>query len=189
MAIVLSAVAGGGVSSAASTSGSLTRSGSQTRTTITTVADDTLRATVRLQRLGRYRASVQMTSDVTDCAAHSYGEVHRFFLANPCLRLYRGLVQVQDREHVLLIAIATVEMPDYDTATRLKELFARSGNGDVTQLSRERGRYRYVTFDHASTKLTRRGTSVSVVQAQPVGLTPRTAALDYLISYYMSSLR
>ncbi len=192
VAIVLSAVAGGGVSGATSASGSITRSGSQTRTTITSVADDTLRATTRLQRLGRYRATVQMSSDGSDCAAHSYGEVHRFFLANPCLSLHRGLAEVRDRRdrrYAILIAIATIDMPDYESATNLQELLARFGNGDITQLSRERGRYRHVTFDRALTRWTRRGTAVSIVQAQPVGQTPGAAVLDYLISFYLSSLR
>lgn len=152
VAIVLSAVAGGGVSGATSASGSLTRSGSQTRTTITSVADDTLRATIRLQRLGRYQASVQMSSDGSDCTSHSYGEVHRFFLTNPCRSLHRGLAEVhdrRDRRYVILIAIATVDMPDHDSAINLKKLLARFGKGDITQLSRERGDYRHITFDNA----------------------------------------
>lgn len=140
--LVASALAGGSVGGAASASGSISRGGSQARTTITSVADDTLRATVRLQRLGRYRATVQLSSDGSACAAHSYGEVHRFFLTNPCRSLHRGLAEVhdrRDRRYAILIAIATVDMPDYDSATKLKELLARFGKGDITQLSRERG--------------------------------------------------
>lgn len=193
--LILSSLADGGVGGVTSASESITSYGprasrgqSRARAKITNITDDTLRATVRLQRLGRYRVSVEMSPDGNDCLSHSYGEVHRFFLTHKCLSLSRGLVTVQDKNNVILIAIATVGLPDYYTALDLETLLAHEGNGDITQLSREHGRYRHVDFTYAHTMLDPRGTTVTIVQGQPVGRTPAAALIDYLVTYYILSL-
>src|SRR5947209_509360 len=68
---VVTALAGGGVG-AASASGSLaesgiprttTRSQSQARGSLTDITGDTVRATIRLQRVGRYHATAQTSFD------------------------------------------------------------------------------------------------------------------------------
>lgn len=194
--LVLSALAGGGVGGAVSASGSLSESGiprtsrsqSQARTSITNITEDTVRATIRLQRMGRYRTTVDTSFDDSDCATHSDGEVQGFFTTYRCRSLYRGLVEVRDKNYVILISIATVDMPDYPTATGLHRLLLDPGNGGITQLSRERGRYRHVAFTHAPTWWSRRETTLCIVQAQPVGRTPGAAVLDRLIVYFLDSL-
>src|SRR5947209_2461093 len=73
---VVTAFAGGGVG-AASASGSLAESGiprtfksqSQARSSLTDITSDTVRATIRLQRAGRYRATAQTSFDDSACDA------------------------------------------------------------------------------------------------------------------------
>ncbi len=194
--LVASALAGGGVGGAASASGSLSelgiprasRSQSEARTNITDITSDTIRATVRLQRMGRYHGTVGLSDDDSACDAHSYGEIHQFFTTHRCRSLTRGLVEIRDKNYVILIAIATVDMPDYATATELHTLLFDTSNGGVTQLSRERGRYRRVAFTHAARWWSREDTTLTIVQAQPVGHTPGAVVIEALITYYVSSL-
>lgn len=99
MAIVLSALAGGGVGGATSVSGSVSESyGSRTSSsesdartssrsepdTPTTGITDSFKITSRLKRLG-YRVKVQATREDKHCADYSDGEVHSFFVKNECL--------------------------------------------------------------------------------------------------------
>jgi hypothetical protein len=146
--LVASALAGGGVGGAGIPRAS--RSQSQARTSITDITSDTVRATIRLQRMGRYHGTVDLSDDDSACDAHSYGDIHQFFTAHRCRSLTRGLVEIRDKNYVVLIAIATVDMPDYATAMELHTLLFDDGNGGITQLSRERGRYRRVAFTHAA---------------------------------------
>ncbi|MGH3767740.1 MAG: hypothetical protein ACRDS0_14510 [Pseudonocardiaceae bacterium] len=195
MTLVASALAGGGLSGAASASGSLVESGipktskspSRPRTSID-VTGDTVRATIRLQRAGRYRATAQTSFDDSACDAHSYGEIHEFFTTHRCRALYRGFVDIQDKNFVILISIATVYMPDPASTTELHRLLVDPDNGGITSLSQERGRYRHVAFTHAPTWWSRGETSLTIVQAQPVGRTPGGVVLDKLLLYYLDNL-
>lgn len=126
--------------------------------------------------------------DGSSCAAHSYGEVHQFFTTHHCRFLYRGLVDARDKRYVILIAIATVYMPDYPSATQLHRLLLDPESGGITPLSQERGRYRHVAFTHAPTWWSRRETTVTIVQAQPVGRTPGGAGVEKLLRYYLDNL-
>ncbi|MGH3874240.1 MAG: hypothetical protein ACRDSR_22520 [Pseudonocardiaceae bacterium] len=131
-------------------------------------AQNSFRAVVRLERKG-FRVNSRLTSDDADCAAHSYGKVHQFFVVHPCTGLYRGLFEVRDkRGDVVLVAVAWVEMPDARSAADLKDLIDGYGSGNVTELSRERGRYRRVRFTGEFYASDRDGTVVVNAQAQPV---------------------
>lgn len=193
--LVALALAGGGGGGATSASASLesgipraSRSPSQARISITDITSDTVRATFRLQRIGRYHATFETSVDDSQCASHSYGAIHEFFTTHRCRSLTRGFVELRDKNYVILIAIATVDMPDYATATELHTLLFDTGNGGVTQLSRERGRYRRVAFTHAARWWSREDTTLTIVEAQPVGRTPGAAVIEALIAYYLSSL-
>jgi hypothetical protein len=74
--------------------------------------------------------------------------------------LSRGLVEIRDKNYVILISIATVDMRDYVTTTELHGLLSDPGDGGITQLSRERGRYRHVAFTNAPTWWSRRETTL-----------------------------
>lgn len=115
------------------------------------------------------RATVRLTDDGTDCAATSYGAVREFFERHPCSALHRSLLEVRDREgDVVLVAIASVEMPDDDEAADLKSLLDSPGSGNIVELSRERGRYRAVRYTGDAYASRREGAVVTNAQAQPV---------------------
>jgi hypothetical protein len=131
----------------------------------------------RLERSGlRIRTRIERAD--ADCAAHSYGEVQRWFRQHPCQALYRALFEVRDRRGGLgLVAVAWVDMPDVAQAVEFKQLVDRSGTGNVTELSRERGRYRNVRFDGERYASRREDTTVVNAQVQPVGRGARAAEL------------
>jgi hypothetical protein len=115
------------------------------------------------------RATVRLTDDGTDCAANSYGAVREFFEQHPCAALYRSVLEVRDREgDVVLVAIASVEMPDEVQADDLKSLLDSPGSGNLTELSRERGRYQTVRYTGDAYASRREGDVVTNAQAQPV---------------------
>jgi hypothetical protein len=194
--LVASAVAGGGVGGAVSASEALgepgiprtVRSHSKPRTSITNITDDTFRATVRLEKLGRFHPTFEGSFDDSQCAAHSDGAVQQFFTDHRCCTLTRGFVEFREKNYVILVSIATVDMCDYATTTELHMLLSDPRNGGITQLSRERGRYRDVAFTNAPTWWSRGETSLTIVQTQPVGRGPGAPVLNALIFYYLNSL-
>ncbi|MCP6497878.1 hypothetical protein NL476_28360, partial [Klebsiella pneumoniae] len=73
------------------------------------------------------------------------------------------------RRNVVLVAVAVVGMPDPGGARAFRQLVDRHGTGNVTELSRESGRYRRVRFAGRPYGSARDGEVVVNVQAQPVG--------------------
>jgi hypothetical protein len=135
----------------------------------------------RLERAG-FRIRPQFEVSDSDCAAHSYGEVQRWFRDNPCDALYRALFEVRDRRGgLVLVAVATVDMPDVGGAIEFKYLVDRHGTGNVTELSRERGRYRNVRFTGEFYASRREDTTVVNAQAQPVGRGARAVELAEIV--------
>jgi hypothetical protein len=128
-----------------------TKSQPRARIGITEVSNDAVRATIRLQHVGQYRATAETSYDDSACAAHSYGEIREFFTTHRCSSLYRGLVESPDKDYVILISIATVDMGTHENATGLHSLLFDPDNGGIITLSQERGRYRRVSFAHAPT--------------------------------------
>ena len=102
----------------------------------------------------------------TDCAAHSYGKVHEFFVANPCKWLARAYVQVGDAE--VLVAISWVGMPDKPLAEEYKRLVDTPGAGNVTELSRGITLYRNIKYAGSARSSGVDGTAVWNVQVRPV---------------------
>ncbi len=64
--------------------------------------------------------------------------------------------------------VAWVEMPTEAEAGSLKQLLDTGGTGNVTELSRERGRYRTVRYTGDAYASSRDGAVVVNAQAQPV---------------------
>lgn len=140
----------------------------------------TERAMTRLQRRG-YQVTSRVRAD-RDCAAHSYGDVRTFFRDRPCSAMTRLLFEVRDRRrNVVLVAVAVVGMPDASGAAAYQRLVDRHGTGNVTELSRESGRYRRVRFVGVPYGSERDGEVVVNVQAQPVGRGPGAAVLAELV--------
>jgi hypothetical protein len=90
---------------------------------------------------------------------------------------------VRDRKgDVVLVATSWVGMADAAGARRLKKLLDSSGSGNVTELSRERGRYQAVRYtgDFYASRLT--DTVVSNAQAQPVARGASGLAVTVLVN-------
>lgn len=125
-------------------------------------------AQVRLTRQG-VRVRSRLTDDAVDCAGHAYGQLRDFFRSHPCVGLHRALFDIRDRRgDVILLAVAWVEMPDEAGARALHRLVDADGTGNITELSRERGRYRSVRFTGDLYASHRDGTMVTNAQLQPV---------------------
>ena len=165
-------LATGGTVGLTGSSGTLGARGSPSVRSSAQVRDREARAVAhRLVRSG-FRIDYEMTSDGDDCAAHSYGQVQEFFEKHPCLALYRSLFEVRDRRGgLLLVAVARVDMPDSTSARAYRELVDTYGTGNITELNRERGGYRYrdVRFTGKRYASSRNGNTVINAQAEPVG--------------------
>ncbi|ONH56998.1 hypothetical protein CcI49_26570 [Frankia sp. CcI49] len=111
-------------------------------------------------------------ADTDGCAAHSYGEVHVFFLQQPCSALSRAQFTITDgRGNIALVAVSWVEMPDLDSARAFQELVDDAqGTGNITELSREAGPYQAVAYSGDAYGSRRRGLVVTSAQAEPVTL-------------------
>lgn len=145
-------------------------------------AQDTASVVLRWERRG-LRVTSRLSVDDDNCAEHSYGQVTQFFLEHPCMGLSRAFFEVRDaRRNVVLVAISSVEMPDVDDARAFHELVDTDGTGNITELSRERGRYRHVRFSGEHYESRRDGTVVVNAQAQPVGRTAVAAELAEIVA-------
>jgi hypothetical protein len=113
--------------------------------------------------------TIRLRDDATVCVGNSYGAVQRYFADHPCTALQRALLEVRDgRGDVVLVAIAWVTMPSTAGAVELKRLMDQPGTGNVTELSRQSGRYRTVRFTGDFYASNREGPVVVNAQAQPV---------------------
>ncbi|CAO5258325.1 Secreted protein [Frankia sp. AgKG'84/4] len=123
---------------------------------------------VRLARKG-LQVNGRLQNDGTHCADHSYGTVLEFFREHPCAALYRAQFQGQDKKgDVVLIAVSWVRMADQETAAVYKKMVDAYGTGNVTELSREGGKYRTVRYTARNYASGRRGNIVVNAQAEPV---------------------
>lgn len=181
-AIALGVLLGGGTvsvdsASLATRTGQSARPGSQARPQARGSGStaDAARAAQRvartIDRLRRQEVQVRLraSSDDTDCVAHSYGQVRHFFRAHPCIGLHRALLEVTaEGAGSILIALASVRMPDQRSAVELKALLDRYGTGNVVELSRESGRYRRIRFTGKAYASRLDGDTATNAQAQPV---------------------
>ncbi|QYN36707.1 hypothetical protein K1T35_05245 [Pseudonocardia sp. DSM 110487] len=172
LAIVLAtAIGAGGTAGVAGTAGGAggtTASASSARASSQARRQDANAARARLLRQG---LRIEQHFDGTDdCVAHSYGKVREFFQRQPCMALHRAWFEVRDgRRGVVLVAVSWVEMPDTGSAQEFHELVDTHGTGNVTELSREQGRYRRVRFTGQHYVSRRDGTMVVNAQAEPIG--------------------
>lgn len=118
----------------------------------------------------------------SDCEAHSYGVVRRWFADHPCEALFRTSFAVDAAGgETVLVAVAWVDMPTEASAREFHDLVDGDGTGNITELTRERGRYTDVRFTGEHYESTREGTTVVNVQAQPVEPGPGPAELDGIV--------
>jgi hypothetical protein len=116
-----------------------------------------------------------------NCAADSYGLVHRFFLSHPCKWLVRASFAVRGNSgNVILVAISWVRMTNNALAKEYRRLVDAPGTGNVLELSRQSGRYQRVRFTGRFYESGMVGTSVWNAQVQPIGLLSISAVKDVL---------
>jgi hypothetical protein len=140
-----------------------------------------LRQTAAALVAAGYKVDLAMTLG-TNCAAHSYGQVHEFFRLHPCKWLARAYIAVSESNQGLaLVAVSWVGMPSAALAEMYKHLVDTSGTGNVTELSRDTGLYRKVRFGGEFYLSGMHGTSVWNAQAQPVESEP-TAVIDAILN-------
>lgn len=206
--IVLAAVAGGGAGSAAVASGAAEEFSAGARTSQSQEADefsvrvrtsrgqaevrirgadDLRKATLRLERLGRHPTRFDSQS-TTDCASYSDGEVHRYLNEHKCVSLNRTFIEIGEKDYEIQFSIATIEMPDYSTATDFHTLLLRDGTGDITPLFPKDGKYRHVPLIATPSRTTRHDTAVINIQAQGVGRTPGAALVVSLATDVLFNL-
>jgi len=81
-----------------------------------------------------------VTSEVS-CEGHAYGQAAAFLRERGCLHLDRSLWSgVADGEEVV-VAVATVQMPDTTTAGAFRSLVDSNGTGNISDLLREQRGY------------------------------------------------
>ena len=117
-----------------------------------------------------------------DCAAHSYGQVHAFFVDQPCTALYRGLFEVRDGQVTGMVAVAWVDMPDEAQAREFQQLVDRHGTGNVTELTKEGVRPTGLRWTGEQYISMQDGVTVMNAQAEPVGRTAQAARLAALVA-------
>lgn len=173
LGVVFVATTGGGavaigsaVSSGGASVSSGTSSGARSGTRVNSRNSDTVEA--RIVRQG-VRVTGKITDDSADCVGNSYGQVQDFFRANPCAALHRAFFELRDpKGDAAIVAVSWVEMPTQAGARALKQLMDTPGTGNVTELSRERGKYRTVRYTGDAYASRRDGTVVTNAQAEPV---------------------
>jgi hypothetical protein len=184
VAIVVALAAGGtGGAAALGGVGASAGSGSASSARSTQARQrNTAAARIRLEAR-RLRVDREEFDVTTDCAAHSYGQVREFFRDELCTALFRSSFEVRDRRGaVVLVAIAWVEMPDAASARNYHSLVDTHGTGNVTELTRERGRYRDVRFTGEHYESRRNGTAVMNAQAQPAGRAAAAEELEQMVA-------
>jgi hypothetical protein len=174
--IALSELAGGAVSGAASASGSVSEYGARIRSeaqarTPRNQPDAHARGIVnsfkiisRLERSG-YRVTFRATRDDQNCADYSKGEVQLYLREHPCLSLYREIIGIDDKRNSVsvIFGMATVEMPDRQTAIGLKTLLDQADKGEIIQLSPGSSSETYRHFSFADSLATTRLQDTSVI--------------------------
>jgi hypothetical protein len=81
-----------------------------------------------------------VTSDVS-CEGHAYGQAAAFLRERGCLHLDRSLWSGTAEGQEIVVAIATVQMPDTTTATAFRSLVDSNGTGNISDLLREQRGY------------------------------------------------
>ena len=81
-----------------------------------------------------------VTSDLS-CEGHAYGQAASFLRERGCLHLDRSLWSANAEGRDVVVAVATVQMPDTNTAGAFRSLVDSNGTGNVSDLLREQRGY------------------------------------------------
>lgn len=201
--IALSGVAGGGLGGATPASGSVgeygarpPQSGQDTHPNANGPAagpsgiTDSFKVISRLEKLGDRVVKVHAQHDVGNCANNSDGEVRRFFReVSECISLDREVIEVQEAANVFVFTMATIVMPDHDSAFRLRLLLDQGINGKITRLVPDRGKYRNMDWGVTRATTSLNNTTVTTYDAKIVGRTLVASIADSVLNKGLSGLR
>lgn len=120
----------------------------------------------------------------TDCAAHSYSAVRKFFTRTQCEQLTRTLYTSQPTgSRIAVSSVSVVRMPNPGAARRLARLTNSDGTGNVTDLPADG-----VTVPGAPDTLrgggyasSVHGATVTIVESDYAGTVPGTKATERLL--------
>jgi hypothetical protein len=116
-----------------------------------------------------FKATTAKVEFGSNCAAHSYGQVKKFFRSNPCKSLGRAYIRIGEPDQgLILIAVSWVGMPDSSSAEDYKKLVDTPGSGNVTELSREEKLYKNINYTNSAHTSGVHGAAVWNVQVNPV---------------------
>ncbi|MDD7917004.1 hypothetical protein [Actinomycetospora callitridis] len=77
----------------------------------------------------------------TSCEGHAYGQAAAFLRERGCLHLDRSLWSANAEGRDVVVAVATVQMPDTTTAGAFRSLVDSNGTGNISDLLREQRGY------------------------------------------------
>jgi hypothetical protein len=125
----------------------------------------------------------QATDDQTNCAAHSYGEVQKFFAKTPCSSVHRMLTSSNQAGRNVVVASYVITFKNQGQAKKFNDLVTSDGTGNVSDLLREGITYPGAPKalpDNAAFASRQDGSRVVVAEAGYVGgtSTPTDPALN-----------
>jgi hypothetical protein len=83
----------------------------------------------------------QVATTDTSCEGHAYGQAAAFLRERGCLHLDRSLWSGTAEGRDVVVAVATVQMPDTTTAGAFRSLVDSNGTGNISDLLREQRGY------------------------------------------------
>ncbi|MEU3271097.1 hypothetical protein ABZ639_09620 [Saccharomonospora sp. NPDC006951] len=125
------------------------------------------RADEAWRRLG-LRSARETIRGHTDCVRHSFGDVRRFLIRNPCSSLKRMLFTVGDGKDAMVVSVAWIEFRTRAQAVRFREVIDVHGTGDIAPLAGALAGAAGVRFTghNYDSRLTRRG--LTVAETEPL---------------------
>ncbi len=130
------------------------------------------------------------SSNAMPCSAHAYGAVLDFLASQPCNALNRALFEASDDGgHQMLVAVSWTDMPTVETAVQLQQKIDRSGNGNITELSKESNKYPGVPFTGKHYASTVNDRTTVVAQAEPLLKAPSADLLKNTAKLALSAER
>jgi len=117
-----------------------------------------------------------------NCVRNSHGEVRAFFLLTPCRSLDRALtVLVDPAGNAMVLSVYWVRMRTVAAARELKELDDEYGTGNVNPVAATLLGVAGVTFTGRYYDSRRRGSLVTIAEAEPVRGKPSGEILESVV--------
>lgn len=121
--------------------------------------------------IGGVRFSPKGSTEGTDCAAHSYGDVQAWLTDHPCATVTRSVYQTGSGGQVAAVAIAAVRFPAEVDAKSFGAVAGTPGSGGITDLVRDGEGWAGgpKSFDGAAYTVDVRGNTVRLTEVAWIG--------------------